>query len=176
MGEKDKRLDFLHSIIGKIGRLFGPIKRKDRDVYDAWLELCFSLGKKPYERALELMAWDLETGGINLKQVRAVKKQLEMGDELGEIAHVQEVAQIAKQAILENVKQQQEFSATLQQIMQDYASQIGQIQMMMNELAKRMQELEAKRAELQERERQIAMKEGEIMLKELKKQSKKKEK
>jgi len=72
MDELKKRL------VLTVGKLIGQSKRKDKDIVDAWLQLCNGLGVKPTDRLLELMAFDLQHSGVDLSQVKVMMKQKEV--------------------------------------------------------------------------------------------------
>jgi endonuclease III len=61
MKEKTKEL------VLKIGRMIGFSKRKNKDIVEMWQEMLNAQGVNPADRMLELMAWDLQNAGINLR-------------------------------------------------------------------------------------------------------------
>ena len=64
-----------------LGRLIGQAKRKEPDVVKMWLDMCHANGINPSDRVLQLIAWDLQQGGVDLAEIEAKKKE----DKLAEI-------------------------------------------------------------------------------------------
>jgi len=146
----------------KLGSILGNIKKKDKDLFDAWCDLCASMDINTVDRMQQLMAWDLETGGVNLKRVGAVKKAMELGKEEQEINHMRELSEIAKQAIIDNVKIQQDFSQQLNTMLQNYNSQFLSLQKAMQELTNQLQMIQEQRKLLEQEAVRLDMKEREL--------------
>jgi len=158
-----------NSIFLKLGSLLGVAKRRDKDLFDAWCDMCASMEIPTTDRMQQLMAWDLETGGVNLKRAGAVKKAMELGKQEQEIDHMRELSEIAKKAIVDNVKIQQDFSQQLNDMIQNYNTQFMSMQKAMQELnnqlaliqeQRKIIEQEAVRLDL--REKQLAEREKKL--------------
>ena len=146
----------------KLGSVLGHIKKKDKDLFDTWSDMCAAMEVSTIDRMQQLMAWDLETGGVNLKRAGAVKKAMELGKQEQEIDHMKELSEIAKQAILDNVKLQQEFSAQLNSILQNYSNQFLDLQKAMHELADQLRIIQEQRKLLEQEAVRLDMKEREL--------------
>ena len=147
----------------KLGSVLGHIKKKDKDLFDTWSDMCAAMEVSTIDRMQQLMAWDLETGGVNLKRAGAVKKAMELGKQEQEIDHMKELSEIAKQAILDNVKLQQEFSAQLNSILQNYSNQFLDLQKAMHELADQLRIIQEQRKLLEQEAVRLDMKERELL-------------
>jgi len=147
----------------KLGSVLGHIKKKDKDLFDTWSDMCAAMEVSTIDRMQQLMAWDLETGGVNLKRAGAVKKAMELGKQEQEIDHMKELSEIAKQAILDNVKLQQEFSAQLNSILQNYSNQFLDLQKAMHELADQLRIIQEQRKLLEQEAVRLDMKERELI-------------
>ena len=157
-----------------MGSVLGNIKRKDKDLFDAWSDMCAAMEINTVDRMQQLMAWDLETGGVNLKRAGAVKKELELGKQEQEIDHMRELSNIAKQAIIDNVKIQQEFSQQLNDMIQNYNNQFLNMQKAMQELNNQLAIIQEQRKVLEQEAVKLDLREKQLAEKE-KKISKKKE-
>lgn len=51
-----------------VGRIFSGIKKKEPNLYQIWNEQVLAIGQKPVTRMTELMARDLNEGGIPIQQ------------------------------------------------------------------------------------------------------------
>lgn len=158
----------------KLGSVLGNIKRKDKDLFDAWSDMCAGMEVNTVDRMQQLMAWDLETGGVNLKRAGAVKKEMELGKQEQEIDHMRELSEIAKNAIVDNVKIQQDFSQQLNDMLQNYNNQFLNMQKAMQELNNQLTLIQEQRKVLEQEAVKLDLKEKQLAEKE-KKISKKKE-
>jgi len=157
----------------KLGSVLGNLKKKDKDLFDAWSDLCAAMEVSTIDRMQQLMAWDLETGGVNLKRAGAVKKAMELGKQEQEIDHMKELSEIAKQAILDNVKLQQDFSQQLSAMLQNYNSQFISLQKAMQEITNQLQMIQEQRKLLEQEAVRLDMKERELIEREKKLKRKK---
>jgi len=163
-----------NSLFLKLGSLLGVAKRRDKDLFDAWSDMCAGMEINTTDRMQQLMAWDLETGGVNLKRAGAVKKAMELGKQEQEIDHMRELSEIAKNAIVDNVKIQQDFSQQLNDMIQNYNSQFLNMQKAMQELNNQLTLIQEQRKLIEQEAVKLDLKEKQLSEKE-KKLSKKKE-
>jgi len=157
----------------KLGSLLGVAKRRDKDLFDAWSDMCAGMEINTTDRMQQLMAWDLETGGVNLKRAGAVKKAMELGKQEQEIDHMRELSEIAKKAIIDNVKIQQDFSQQLNDMIQNYNTQFMSLQKAMQELNNQLALIQEQRKVLEQEAVKLDIKERELAEKEKKLRKKK---
>jgi len=162
-----------NSLFLKLGSLLGVVKRRDKDLFDAWSDMCASMEIATTDRMQQLMAWDLETGGINLKRAGAVKKQIELGKQEQEIDHMKELSEIAKSAIVDNVKLQQSFSQQLNDMIQTYNNQLASMQRGMQELNNQLALIQEQRKIIEQEAVKLDIKERELAEREKKLRKKK---
>ena len=163
------------SIFKRVALLLGGVKRKDKDLYDAWMDMVAGLGMNTSERIMQLLAWDIETGGVNIKRAGAVKKELELGQKEQEINHMKELSDIAKQAILDNVKIQQDFSMQLNDMLQNYNTQFINLQKTMQELQNQLNLIQEQRKLIEQEAVKLDLKEKQLEEKEKQLSKEKKE-
>lgn len=112
------------------GRLLGAAKHKGKkenlaEVYDSWRALCDQNGINPTDRVLELMLWDLQQGGVDLAQVKELKRSVEMEEGFAEAKTALEIKKMAQQFAQESIKAEQEFQKTLTDQRRYYEDLIG---------------------------------------------------
>jgi len=69
----------------KIGALLGNASKKEKDVVDAWKEMCNQMGVKVIDRVVELLEWDLMNQGVDLSAVKAVSRDQRINEALSNI-------------------------------------------------------------------------------------------
>lgn len=116
-----------------LGRILGGTTRKEKDVVEAWKELCMGNNTKPTTRMLQLMKFDLREGGVDLRDV----KQMEISKEIqekenkaasaaGEINIVDEFKEMLIQEKIQHAKDiQAALNQNIQQIKQKPTTKKG---------------------------------------------------
>jgi len=96
----------------KLGRILGVAKRKERNVVDRWIEMCNANGINTSDRMLQLIAWDLQQGGVDLAEL----KKTETDKKVQEVAETIDLSTMMKQIIQQ---QTAEYIAREQQHLED---------------------------------------------------------
>jgi len=148
---------FPKKIIMKLGGIIGRAKTKDKDIVDQFIEVCHATGQKPTDVLLNFMAWFIEQGGVPIIDVGAISKQKKMGEMFAELNSVQQIADMAKKAIAENLQREMELKQTLVQISQDYANTFAQLQQQMAELQRQILEFRRQQDELAKERQQLEL-------------------
>jgi len=123
MTEK-RKLSALRKFQFYIGRLLGNAKRKEKDIVDEWFNMCHANGWNTTDRVLQLIAWDLQQGGVDLAMIEQKKREGNIASAFEQAKLQEEIANLGlqyRQQILEISKQYTE------QIMQ-LQNQIAQLQ------------------------------------------------
>ena len=152
MGKSDR--SFKNVLIRKIGQILGRVKAKDPDLFDAFIETCNATGQKPSDVIMNFIAWFIEQGGQTIIDVGAISKQKKIGETFAELQSVEQIAEMAKKAIADNLQREMELKQTLIQISQDYANTFAQLQQQTAELQRQLLEFRKQQEELtKERQR-----------------------
>ena len=159
MAEKRK---FVSELVRKVGTLIGRTKSKDKDIVDEFIALCHATGQKPTDVIINFMAWFIEQGGTPIIDVGAISKQKKMGEMFAELNSVQQIADMAKKAIAENLQREMELKQTLIQISQDYANTFAQLQQQTAELQRQLLEFRKKYDELAKERQQLEVDKAQI--------------
>ena len=154
MAEKRR---FVSELVRKVGTLIGRTKSKDKDIVDEFIALCHATGQKPTDVILNFMVWFIEQGGTPIIDVGAISKQKKMGELFAELNSVQQIADMAKKAIAENLQREMELKQTLVQISQDYANTFAQLQQQMAELQRQILEFRRQQDELAKERQQLEL-------------------
>jgi len=101
-----------------IGRWIGQAKRKEPDLVSMWLQLCESMGKKPSERVLEFIAWDLENQGVDLKSVREIEMDKEMQKAFSQVTLAQQISELAQQFASQMLQREWQHTQEVQQLLE----------------------------------------------------------
>lgn len=132
--EFDNNLDYGEKMARKpldklqlaLGRLIGVAKKKEKDIVETWIEMCNANGWKPSERCAQLIAWDLQQGGVDLTAVKEAKKYEKIKEAFDEASLANEIAKLSHSFAMEMIKKdmqhQQEISqllATIRQLQQE---------------------------------------------------------
>jgi len=102
----------------KIGTLIGQTKRKEPELVDMWLNLCHSMGKKPTERFLELIAWDVENQGVDLKDIRQIEQDKEMQKAFSQVNLAAQIAQLAQEFSTQMLTREWQHAQEMQQLIE----------------------------------------------------------
>ena len=102
----------LNDTLLKLGRILGVAKRKERSVVDKWMDMCNANGINTSDRMLQLIAWDLQQGGVDLAEL----KKTESSEKVQEVAEALDLSTMMKQIIQQ---QTAEYIAREQQHLED---------------------------------------------------------
>ena len=101
-----------------IGRFIGQAKRKEKDVVALWQDMLNSIGKKPADRVLELMAWDLENNLPELQSVRRIKQTQEMQQAFDDASLAKQISELAQTFAIESIKREWEHKKEIEELIQ----------------------------------------------------------
>ena len=89
----------VHKVLDKaqlaLGRLIGHASRKDEEIVELWKSMVHSSGMKPGERILQLIAWDVQQGGVDLSEVRKKKRFEKVEKAFEEADLAQQISQLS---------------------------------------------------------------------------------
>ena len=149
-----EKISLPRKLIMKIGSLIGRAKTKDKDIVDEFIQACNATGQKPTDVLLNFMAWFIEQGGTPIIDVGAISKQKKIGETFAELQSVEQIAEMAKKAIAENLQREMELKQAMIQMSQDYANTFAQLQKQTAELQRQLLEFRKQQEELtKERQR-----------------------
>jgi len=146
---------FTSNLVRKLGQLLGRVKSKDEDLFNAFIETCNATGQKPTDVLMNFIAWFIEQGGQTIIDVGAISKQKKIGEIFAELNSIQQISDMAKKAIAENLQREMELKQTLIQISQDYANTFAQLQQQTAELQRQLLEFRKQQDELMKERRQL---------------------
>ena len=145
---------FPGKVIQNLGRLIGRLKTKEKDIVEQFIDTCNATGQKPTDVLLNFMAWFIEQGGTPIIDVGAISKQKKIGETFAELQSVEQIAEMAKKAIAENLQRELELKQAMIQMSQDYANTFAQLQKQTAELQRQLLEFRKQQEELtKERQR-----------------------
>ena len=119
---------FPNTLIRKIGSIIGRCRTKEPDIYQSFIDVCNATGQKPTDVLIQFMTWFVEQGGISLFDVGSLSKQKQIGETFTELNSVQQIAEIAKNAIAENLQREMEMKQNIIQMSQEYMNVFSQLQ------------------------------------------------
>ena len=143
-----EKISLPRKLIMKIGSLIGRAKTKDKDIVDEFIQACNATGQKPTDVLLNFMAWFIEQGGTPIIDVGAISKQKKIGETFAELQSVEQIAEMAKKAIAENLQREMELKQAMIQMSQDYANTFAQLQQQTAELQRQLLEFRKQQEEL----------------------------
>jgi len=153
---------FPGKVIQNLGRLIGRLKTKERDIVEQFIDTCNATGQKPTDVLLNFMAWFIEQGGTPIIDVGAISKQKKIGETFTEINSVQQIADMAKKAIADNLQREMELKQTMIQMSQDYANTFAQLQQQTSELQRQLIEFRKQQDQLSKERQQIEIDKAQV--------------
>lgn len=131
----------LSDLLLKIGRTLSPTKRKEPDLWEVWTSVLNANGIKPSERMTELIAWDVNNNGQSLGAHDMLKRESEVQKKFNEHAELAQMAQIAKDQLMQNVTAEVEHQKQMSELNQSFLQNLSQTQNVMNDMMRQIQEL-----------------------------------
>jgi len=116
-----------------LGRFLGHAKTKNKDITQLWLDQCNALGKKPTDRLLELLSWDLQNQGVPLVDYKAAEEQKYIQDSMNMVQLMNEFIRMKQQDTMERLRREEEFIKMFQKLQQE----IGLMRMTMERSGKK---------------------------------------
>ena len=153
---------FPGKVIQNLGRLIGRLKTKEKDIVEQFIDTCNATGQKPTDVLLNFMAWFIEQGGTPIIDVGAISKQKKIGETFAELQSVEQIAEMAKKAIADNLQREMELKQTLIQISQDYANTFAQLQQQTAELQRQLLEFRKQQEALTKERQQLEVDKAQI--------------
>lgn len=102
----------------EIGRWIGQARRREPDLVKMWLDLCNSMGKRPSERVLEFIAWDLENQGVDLKSVREIEMDKKMQQAFEQVSLAQQISDLAQQFASQMLQREWQHAQEMQHLLE----------------------------------------------------------
>jgi len=153
---------FPGKVIQNLGRLIGRLKTKEKDIVEQFIDTCNATGQKPTDVLLNFMAWFIEQGGTPIIDVGAISKQKKIGETFAELQSVEQIAEMAKKAIAENLQREMELKQAMIQMSQDYANTFAQLQKQTAELQRQLLEFRKQQEALTKERQQLEVDKAQI--------------
>ena len=99
-----------------LGRLLGQSKRKDRDVVELWTDMCNANGIKTTDRLLELLAWDLKEGGVDLREYRQIKHNEKIDEAFQEAQLADQIRQLSMDFAMKAIERDRQHAAEMAEL------------------------------------------------------------
>ena len=131
----------LSDLFLKIGRTLSPTKRKEPELWEIWTSTLTANGIRPAERMTELIAWDVNNNGQSLGAQDMLKREGEVQKKFNEHAELSQMAQIAKDQLMQNVTSEVEHQKQMSEMNQSFLQNMNQTQNVMNDMMRQIQEL-----------------------------------
>lgn len=113
-----------------LGRLMGQTSRKEKNVVDAWTELCTRLKQKTTDRLLELIKFDLNNNGVDLTQLRQIERSEEVSKAFNDVDLALQISQMAKTFTQATINRELETQKTIEAMQRQHQQQLGLIRTM----------------------------------------------
>jgi len=117
-----------------VGRLIGGAKRKNPDIVQLWQELCMANNVNPTERLLQLMAWDLNEGGVDLSQVINLQKDQELQEQMQKAKEKELIAQLADEYAQKTLELSRKYTEKILNLHAQIAELNAQLSVLKNQM------------------------------------------